>query len=310
MRTRTISIGGATYDVFIQLDKDTVTSTQNDDAFTFPLGSKIHTQKVIESCGGGASNTSVGLSRLGCDAGFCGVVSDDQWGEKLLQNLKNEKVDTRCATIVEEEVSSFSIILTSGSGDRVILYDPGANKHLHDAIFNKEMVCNAQWMYLNHIQENSCVIQDDLIEIVTMNKDMGLTWNPGGCQIEAGIKPENNRKLLSHTNLLLLNKEEALKFTEKESVDEAIKALLQAGVTNVCITSGSAGSKASDGKQVYECPIIKTENITDTTGAGDAFGVGASWALMQGRNLPESMQAGSINAASVVQYIGAQDGLL
>ncbi|MBT4367501.1 hypothetical protein HOD24_03880, partial [Candidatus Peregrinibacteria bacterium] len=25
---------------------------------------------------------------------------------------------------------------------------------------------------------------------------------------------------------------------------------------------------------------------------------------------PESMQAGSINAASVVQYIGAQDGLL
>ncbi|MDA1208707.1 MAG: carbohydrate kinase family protein [bacterium] len=307
---KTISIGGATYDVFLQPDASTVSAMSGSDAFTLPLGSKIRIHNVVGTCGGGASNTSVGLARLGCEAEFCGVVGDDQWGEKLMTNLRAEGVGTDCATVVEGEVSSFSIIMTAKNGERAILYDPGTNEHLHDVTFDKNAVSNTDWVYLNHIQRDTCVIEDDLIYLLAAEGSPAITWNPGGCQIEMGLESENNKKILSHTDLLLLNKEEALGFTKKETVQDAIRELIKIGVAHLCITDGGNGTIGCDGKYMYECPCLENTSVVDTTGAGDAFGCGATWALLAGESLPEAMRAGTINASSVVASIGAQLGLL
>ena len=309
MAKKTLSIGGATYDLFVRLPDNTVRDCKNTESFALPLGAKIRVKELIESCGGGASNTSVGLSRLGCDACVEGVLSADQWGEKLLKNLQAEGVQTDCITIVEHEVSSFSIILSGESGDRVILYEPGTNKHLHDSTFNKAMVSQMDWVYLNHIQEDSCVIQDDIVEMLT-SVDTGLTWNPGGCQIDKGLAAPNNKELLQNTDLIILNKEEVLTFTKTQTVEEAISVLLAAGVKNVAVTDGSRGSIASDGKNLYRCPTVSNAEIVDTTGAGDAFGTGVTWALLNGLTLPQALKTGSINAASVVGAIGSQTALL
>ncbi|TSC98729.1 MAG: hypothetical protein Greene101449_862, partial [Candidatus Peregrinibacteria bacterium Greene1014_49] len=48
----------------------------------------------------------------------------------------------------------------------------------------------------------------------------------------------------------------------------------------------------------------------DTTGAGDAFTTGVTWALLTGLTLPDALIAGTINSGSVVGAIGAQAGLL
>ena len=310
MNKQTISIGGATYDVFVRLDRSTIEECAGKDAITFPLGDKIKVEDVIETCGGGASNTAVGLARLGCNAGFCGVVGDDQWGEKLRETFEKEGVDTSCVTIVEDEVSSFSIILSASSGERVILYDPGTNDHLHDATFDREHAGKADWVYFNHIQESSCVIEDDIINILAQDGGPCLTWNPGGCQIDVGIEAPNNCKLLEHTDLLQLNKGEALEFSKTDTVEDAIKMLLGKGVKNVMVTDGKNGTVASDGEKIYRCPVVEGNEVIDTTGAGDAFGTGATWSLLEGNNLSDALRAGTINAASVVGAIGAQAGLL
>lgn len=310
MAQKTISIGGATYDLFVRTNQDAVTTCNKLEAFAIPLGEKIRVKEVIETCGGGASNSAVGLSRLGCDASFCGIIGSDQWGEALQKNFHNEGVNTTCTVIVEGEMTSFSIVLSASSGERVILYEPGTNTHLHDANFNREEVANADWVYLNHIQEHSCVIQDDIVDILAGDEDVRFTWNPGGCQIDMGFEAVNNQKLLEHTDMLQLNKEEAARFTKKESIEEALQAFVDAGVQTTCITDGSNGTIATDGKNIYHCPIIKNEEIVDTTGAGDSFGTGVTWALVEGFDLPTALRAGSINAASVVGHIGAQRGLL
>ena len=304
-----MSIGGATYDLFVRTDKQLVHECKEVRSLALPLGEKVQVKEVIETCGGGASNTAVGLARLGCSAGFCGVIGSDQWGEKLLENLKSEGVDVECATVVENEVSSFSIILSSGGGERVILYTPGTNTHLHDANFGKETASAVDWVVLNHIQEGSCVIQDDLIDILAAEGNPRFTWNPGGCQIDAGITEPNNRKLLAHTDLLLLNKEEAMRFLQADSPEQAIRTAVEIGTKNICVTDGKNGTIASDGKQLFSCSILNTETV-DTTGAGDAFDTGMTWALLTGKDLPTALKAGTINAASVVGAIGAQAGLL
>lgn len=308
MKKSTMSIGGATFDLFVRANHRIVKDCEGRECFSLPLGSKVRVEEVIEACGGGASNTSVGLARLGCNAGFSGVVGDDQWGQNLLQNLQREGVDTQCTVVVERETSSFSLILSAESGERVILYDPGTNAHLHDVTFDRDTARKMDWVYLNHIQPDTCVIQNDLIEIFA-NTNIGLTWNPGGCQIDAGIEAKENRELLTHTNILLLNKEEALRFAKAKSIEEALRTLSNAGAQYVCITDGGNGCTATDGKMTYFCPTEKG-NIVDTTGAGDAFGTGLTWAILQGEDLPKALITGTINATSVVSAIGAQTGLL
>jgi sugar/nucleoside kinase (ribokinase family) len=48
----------------------------------------------------------------------------------------------------------------------------------------------------------------------------------------------------------------------------------------------------------------------DRTGAGDSFSSTFTSAIILGHNVPTALSWGPINSMSVVQYIGAQAGLL
>ena len=50
--------------------------------------------------------------------------------------------------------------------------------------------------------------------------------------------------------------------------------------------------------------------VVERTGAGDAFGSGVLGALIHGKSIVDAMQWGNANSTSVVQYIGAREGLL
>lgn len=304
-----MSIGGATYDLFVRIERDSLCKENGKAMFALPLGEKVHVDEVVETCGGGASNTSVGLARLQCEALFEGVIGSDLWGERLLKNLQKEGVDTQHALIVEHEVSSFSIILSAGKGERVILYTPGANAHLHKSNFDRDVAQQMDWVYLNHIQESAHDIQEDIVSVLAHERPH-LTWNPGGRQIAAGIEAPMNSRLLPFTDLLLLNLEEALAFTHTSSLDAALVLLLKSGAKRICITDGRRGVTATDGKKLYQCPCDDTVEVVDTTGAGDAFGTGVTWALLKGLPFPTALKAGTLNAASVVGAFGAQQGLL
>lgn len=306
---RTLSIGGAMFDLFLTMDASTLKDTDGIRSFVLPLGHKLSVPNVVGTCGGGANNTATGLARLGCSAGFSGVIGSDEWGEAIQKNMERERIDTRYLTVIEHEQSSFSLILLSPEGERTILSHKSMDRHFHDVTFDRDAAGTVDAVYLNHIHEDTCVIEDDIVNVLIATPQIHLTWNPGGCQIDAGLDAPQNLRLLQATDLLLLNKEEALAFTKAADVRAALHVLGAAGVKNVCITDGGKGCTAGDGKNIYHCPSLPCE-IVDTTGAGDAFGTAATWALLSGKDLPTALKAGTINATSVVGSIGAQQGLL
>jgi ribokinase len=127
-----------------------------------------------------------------------------------------------------------------------------------------------------------------------------------------------NTALLETTDLLLLNKEEALAFSVTTTLESALQKLTEAGAQIVCITDGKNGAYGAIGNQkpeirnqltILHCPCAPA-NVIDTTGAGDAFGVAATWARICGFDLKTILRAGSMNAASVVEHFGAEAGLL
>lgn len=309
MPSRTLSIGGATFDLFVRTDPSVIQETKGARAFTLPLGEKMRIDDVTGTFGGGAANTAVGLARLGCTAGFCGPIGTDQWGEAIRCNLQEAGVNLTQATFVEGEASSFSLILSAENGERTILTHKGIDRHLSDPTLDLEGALNADGIYVTSIHDDSREITDDIAELLLALPDIHLTWNPGGSQITAGMTEKNATLLLPTVDLLLLNKEEVLTFTGRTDVLDALKALLQAGVHHIAVTDGAQGVTATDGTRLIRCPSLRNP-VLDTTGAGDAFGTGTTWSILQGKDLPEALIAGTINAASVVGSIGAQAGLL
>ena len=122
-----MSIGGATYDLFVKTGQNLTCMMDGKCVISLPLGDKIRVREVVETAGGGACNTAIGLSRLGCKASFAGIVGSDQWGEKLLKTLKSEGVNLDSVTVIQNETSSFSIILSVETGERVILFTLNEN---------------------------------------------------------------------------------------------------------------------------------------------------------------------------------------
>jgi ribokinase len=276
----------------------------------FPLGAKIKVESVIQGCGGGATNTSVGFSRLGLTAQFCGVIADDEWGKGIQETLRKEGVLTDTALVVEGEVSSFSVILVdNASGMRTVLYSANVNAHLREPVFPKEVLCESRWLFLNHLTDVSCIILDDVADIVCQD-GCHFAWNPGGSQIRDGVSDVVVRDLLVKTDLLFLNAQEAMTFTRTATIGEALRCGTEHGVRVMCVTDGSRGAHLSDGTTFWRCPSLPNVPVIDTTGAGDAFATGVTWAIFRQMDLPEALKAGMLNAASVIGKVGTQVGLL
>src|SRR3989344_3402236 len=90
-----------------------------------------------------------------------------------------------------------------------------------------------------------------------------------------------------------------------------IKLSFQPGPKIVVVTGGPAGAYASSGTDAYFMPPYPDPKPPfERTGAGDAFSSTLAVYLAKGMSLADSLKRAPINSMSVVQYIGAREGLL
>ena len=81
------------------------------------------------------------------------------------------------------------------------------------------------------------------------------------------------------------------------------------GPKNVVITDGIKGAYTYDGQNYLFMPVYP-HTPYERTGAGDSFSSTITACLAKGKTLEESLMWAPINSMSVVQYVGAQKGLL
>jgi sugar/nucleoside kinase (ribokinase family) len=266
---RSISIGGATFDLFVATQAGVV-EHDGQHVLHLPLGAKIPAQSVHGRSGGGACNSATGLARLGLRSALCAVIGDDQWGHLVLDQLAKEGVDAGDVTVAEGDTTGFSMIFSAADGERVIVSGAGANTHLRPVTLDAEMLQAADVVYLNRLQPGSDALELSIADVLADAKAR-LTWNPGGSQVGEGMDDPENARLLARTDVLLLNKEEALAFSGGTDMEDALRRLAAACPAVVCITDGKQGVVATDGERRFACPILPAP-VVDTTGAGDAFG--------------------------------------
>jgi len=311
-----VSIGSATLDIFLKSDQFKIDRHEQGVYLCEKYEGKIEAQELVMASGGGATNSAVSFARNDLRTAPIIEMGKDPASETILSELEREGLDLSFVVREENETTAVSVILLSGAGGNSIVTYRGASKMLTagDIPFDKlgMILKPGGWIYLTGVGGDMELVE----KILSWGKEKGrkVFWNPGGQEISK-LKSQNSKpqlKTQNFPNILQLNRKEASDFFGVNFVDEEIwkaEHCPTSPETILIITDGSHGGRICSRGICSWYQGIKTKMI-DSTGAGDAFGSGFVIGLMKGKSIEESVEFGKKQAANVVKFIGAKQGLM
>lgn len=299
-----VTIGKATQDVFLksasaftQLEHKGVKYEQ------LPVGQKLDLDEVIFSTGGNVTNAAVTFARQGLHSKYSWCLGNDTSSETILQSLDREGVDTGHVVQSDRFNASYSVILMLVGGERTILNYKGHMPTSHDSELDLSVIEEGDWIYISSLGD-----MDLLERIITRaaEHNVKVMLNPAGVELQHADKLKG---LLEDVEVLAVNKEEAQMIVHGEESEELVRHLHHYCKT-VVVSDGPNGVVATDGETIISAGMYEDVPVIDRTGAGDAFGSGFLSQYAQGKSIKEAIIFASANSTSVVQSIGAKEGIL
>lgn len=305
-----LNIGDIVTDAFIKLKDEygRVEEAADGKRLSLPFSTKIpfdHAE-VLDAVGNSA-NTAVNFSKLGLKSSFVTNVGDDQAGRDMVVALAKNGVDTRFVKVNAGKNSNYHYVLWYGD-ERTILIKHEKYDY-HWPTFRPDEL--PEWVYFSSISEGALDYHDAVADWLDAHPTVKMAFQPGTFQLLAG--KERLARIYKRTEVLAVNFEEAQQILDNHTRDihELFNGLHALGPNVVVITDGPAGSYASDGDNRFKMPIYPDPAApVERTGCGDAYTSTFVAALIKGYPLEGALQWAPITPTNVVQYVGAQAGLL
>ncbi|MFX1589066.1 MAG: carbohydrate kinase family protein, partial [Promethearchaeota archaeon] len=227
-----IAIGSCTLDCIIQVkdilrfelfDKDIVKKYT-----AIEYSRKLNVEDLRFIPGGSGANIASNCAMLGLKSAYIGILGRDFSAQICLDDLKKRGVDISNIIQTDKDCTAFSLILKTEWGkDRSILAYKGANNLLKPENVNEELFEGIKafaWSSLT--SESGCK---------SLEKAINLTKDNGGLVLAAPsmsiIKhnPKWAKILISKSDIVSMNTEEALEFTNQSERYYAMKDIFQMG---------------------------------------------------------------------------------
>jgi len=304
-----VAIGDITTDAFIRLNKNFASIECNEEGrpckICMNFGDKLPYDFVeVVRAVGNSPNASVSAHRLGLKSAIVTNIGDDQNGKECIDQLKRQGVSTDFVKTHDGKKTNYHYVLWY-ENERTILI-----KH-EEYEYSMPSVGESGWLYLSSLGENSLPFHGVIADYVKKHAKIKLAFQPGTFQIKLG--PEKLAEIYKNTEVFFCNVEEAIKILKTDNRD--IKFLLsemnKLGPKIVVITDGPKGAYAYHAEKTWFMPPYPDpKEPYDRTGAGDSFSSTFVSALALGKEVPEALSWAPVNSMSVVQKVGAQEGLL
>ncbi len=259
---------------------------------------KVELEDVTIKSGGPTATALLVLARLGLKVAIIGKVGDDDLGRILIQDLKNEGIDTSGLIKEKFKKTQFSFIpIEKHGGRRTVFWSRGTIAPLKSKELKKELIAQARAIHFDEL------FIDAIVEAANIAKKLGITVS-----IDAGNYNDGIKELRGKVNLFIASEDFMKEYTGEDNPTKGIKKLkeFQAKVTTV--TLGSKGSIT-----IYNNELIKTlaykVNAVDTTGAGDVFHGTFLYGWLKNWEIKKALDFASAAAAMNCTYLGAQGGI-
>jgi sugar/nucleoside kinase (ribokinase family) len=317
-----LAIGDIVTDAFIKIKDAHVHCKIDTEAceLCFRFGDKVPYESVnVIPAVGNSPNAAVCAARLGLNTALMTNMGDDQNGKDCLAILEKEKIDTTFVKIETGKLTNYHYVLWYDIDRTILIKHQSYEREWIDTKEASQRSAPA-WIYLSSMGENSLPFHTEITNYLKRHEDVKLAFQPGTFQIKFGT--ESLKEIYARTDVFFCNLEEAQKILEKKDIKnlstsqvdkflELSKGLQALGPKIVVISDGPNGAYLYLNGELWHNPIYP--DITppiERTGAGDAFSATFTAALALGKSPLEAFTWGPINSMSVVQYIGAREGLL
>ena len=259
-------------------------------------GETISAKSLRYIPGGKGANQAVAASRLGGDVTMFGCVGDDAFGMKLIDNLKDNGINTDFIRTIPGESSGLAMIVVA-ENDNAITVIPGANASVSeeyiDANWN-EIVRSDIILLQNEIPEDTITYVIDRLH----SENKTIIYNPAPARL-------SDKTIIDKVSFFTPNEHEARIVLGDDTTD--ISDLIGKYNGKMIVTLGSKGVAGYDDGYI-QIPAIKA-NVIDTTGAGDTMNGAFAYALSAGMNYRDALIFANTAAGIATEKEGAQAGI-
>lgn len=281
------------------LVSDTIVKPVHPDAF---LHDTVRVDDVEQSTGGDAMNQALVLRRLGNHVALAGIVGQDARGAELVETLRREGVDTRHMHTSASAGTSTSILLCEASGERHVLYYPGAVEEFYmpslEALEDYDILSVGSLFAVPRMDREGYRL------LLPEAKRLGLTVVADLTANVYGVKREDITRLFPYIDCLCPSLVEGEMLTGERTPQAIISALWAMGARTVVLKAGEDGCYLGSG-DITHIPAYRDVPVVDTTGAGDSFVAGFVHALGKGLDHTQGARFASAVGAVSVGALGA-----
>lgn len=271
---------------------------------------KINATRLEVHAGGVTANNLTQVARLGARAAWIGLVGNDANSDAIKKQFAEDGMDLSGIETVSREMSSFTWIPVDAQGERCIYMFPNVTAKVTPADIREKFARHIQQAKHFHTEASQLPLPP-VLEAIRVAKQAGvkvifdLDVAPSDF-VQAGLGTEEGlREALRLTDVLKPCKAAAREMTGESDFDNMAQRLLEFGPALVAVTMGAEGCLLASAHNSVHVPSFRVE-VVDTTGAGDAFMGGLSFALLQGWEHKRVGQFANACAALCCTKVGAR----
>ena len=264
----------------------------------------LSTIRIEETVSGGSvANSIVGLSQLGNKVGFIGKVSDDEFGQKYEDGLKNEKVDYFYSKKKEEIPTGTCLILITPDSERTMCTFLGTAGNINENDVDINVIKNSELIFLEGYLWDDGQPRSAFEKAIQNADKVAMSLSDLFC-VERH-KPHFLNLVKNKLDITFANEQEIISLIDAKNFQDVITFGQQLKKILV-ITRGAKGSVAIHNNEVSACESEKNLDIIDLTGAGDLFAAGFLHGYINNLDIDESLKKGTEMSSKVIQKIGAR----
>ena len=305
-----LGIGNAIVDVICKVDdsfivqnnltKSTMKLFFDEEEFKRWL-TNLKIEKTVS--GGSVANSIVGLSQLGDRVGFIGKVSDDEFGGKYEEGLKNENVEYFYSKKKEELPTGTCLILVTPDSERTMCTFLGTAGKINENDVSSVAIKKSEIIFLEGYLWDEGEPKKAFDKAINNANKVAMSLSDLFCVDRH--KPHFLNLVKNNLDITFANEQEITSLIEAKNFEEVINFSKQLNKL-VIVTRGEKGAVAINGNEVIETDIRKNLKIVDLTGAGDLFAAGFLHGYINKLSTKDCLEKGTEMSSKVIQQIGAR----
>ena len=245
--------------------------------------------------GGKGANQAIATSRLGAHTSFVSRVGMDPYGQQVLRNLDDEKVNVVYVFEDEDEATGTAYVAASEEGNAITVV-PAANYSLSfENIDEAEKYLATADLILTQMEIPSKTVEYLFKKAKKLNKKIGIYAAPAS---------RLSDEVINYASFVVAKSTDLETIFGKGNHEDIMKHL----PNKLFVRDGAYSTSYFDGSEMkYFRKNPNTE--AHSMGLGDAFTSGFSIALLHGNSIEDCVKFGNEVALKAADYRGSQKGL-